>query len=225
MILIEKEEKEEAENYKKTKYGPKKLLGKRKILPGLVDDKEVIIAFVDQLEVDLPAEFEGFSITLGALFQNNAETNKTFYINCKAWSGKRGLIQVDVLRSRNIILLELMGIVIILITKLSSDKVDFVNVQKVGRTTHFKKGLIQDIRFALRVIGIDGQAFSECGDSGAPVFDDDGTLWIIKRVTFVVPIHLILDDVMLKKKFNDVVFTLREDELEKSSQKDTKDLF
>ncbi|CAI2184753.1 1757_t:CDS:2 [Funneliformis geosporum] len=167
----EKEEKEEAENYKKTKYGPKKLLVPFSyVCEGLVDDKEVIIAFVDQLEVDLPAEFEGFSITLGALFQNNAETNKTFYINCKAWSGKRG-------------------------------------------------------RFALRVIGIDGQAFSECGDSGAPVFDDDGTLWIIKRVTFVVPIHLILDDVMLKKKFNDVVFTLREDELEKSSQKDTKDLF
>jgi hypothetical protein len=60
------------------------------------------------------------------------------------------------------------------------DNYDFLYVQKVGRTTYFRKGLIQDKlvsfhppvvkkkhkskttkRFALRVIGINGQTFSK----------------------------------------------------------------
>ncbi|RIA85054.1 hypothetical protein C1645_858299 [Glomus cerebriforme] len=123
-----------------------------------------------------------------------------------------------------------------------SNKDDYLYVKKVGRTTYLTEGLVKDKlepfrpptikkknrkkseerpeRFALRVYGINKQAFGEHGDSGSPVFDDDGKLWGIyvggfKRVSYVVPIHFILDDV--QRKFNDVIFTLSKPEPEDKS--------
>ncbi|CAI2184460.1 8223_t:CDS:2 [Funneliformis geosporum] len=113
-----------------------------------------------------------------------------------------------------------------------SNNENFVWVQKVGRTTSITRGLIQDKlvsflpplvikgkekkngkrveRFALKVTSKDNR-FGQPGDSGSPVFDDNGKLWGIyigsaHPYYYVTPIHLILHDV--QKRFGDAKFEL-----------------
>ncbi|CAB4489740.1 hypothetical protein RhiirA5_396776 [Rhizophagus irregularis] len=286
------------------------------VIEALVDDKEVLVAFVDQPEgtpVHLPAEFESFpvlisyealelfhrsyhkdlipgisigkqdeslnAITLGALFQNTAVSNKTFILTAKHSVGKEDekVVQPETLdevnatkatrynfigadsachyldyafcevvkdreipESPNVPFGQHIQIRSIKTSVNNSD--EFVYVKKVGRTTFLREGLIQDMwvpfyppivkrkgrkepkersqRFALLVFGINKQTFSERGDSGAAVFDDDGKLWGIviagmRRVSYVIPIHLILDDV--KERFN-VIFTLKNEPEEKEPE-------
>ncbi|CAI2185917.1 6965_t:CDS:2 [Funneliformis geosporum] len=199
------------------------------VIEGLVDDKEVLVAFVDQSEgipVHLPAELESFpmlisyealelyhrsyhkdlisgisiskqdeplnAITLGLLFQNTAVSNKTFILTAKHGVGKEDgkVVQPGTLD------------------------------EKVGRTTFFREGLIQDMwmPFYPPIVKRKGkkkpkEIKAERGDSGAPVFDNDGKLWGIviagvSKASYIIPIHLILDNV--KEKF-DVTFTLKKE--------------
>ncbi|PKY28013.1 hypothetical protein RhiirB3_479975 [Rhizophagus irregularis] len=80
-------------------------------------------------------------------------------------------------------------------------KLDFIKVEKVGRTTfhtHGPKSLSREAS-ALFVYGNSGN-FGTYGDSGSPVFDNIGRLWGIfqgvypnSNQAFVIPIHVILD--------------------------------
>ncbi|CAB5370888.1 unnamed protein product [Rhizophagus irregularis] len=90
-------------------------------------------------------------------------------------------------------------------------KLDFIKVEKVGRTTFHTHGYVLDKwkyfrpkslsreASALFVYGNSGN-FGTYGDSGSPVFDNIGRLWGIfqgvypnSNQAFVIPIHVILD--------------------------------
>ncbi|CAB4430834.1 unnamed protein product [Rhizophagus irregularis] len=69
-------------------------------------------------------------------------------------------------------------------------------------------------RYALQVIGIDGKVFvctGAAGDSGSAVFNEKNQLWGIyigryEQVSFVIPIHFILEDV--QQRFKGTTFAL-----------------
>ncbi|GBC05320.1 hypothetical protein RclHR1_06180005 [Rhizophagus clarus] len=158
---------------------------------GLVDDKEVIIAFVNQPEgtpVYLPTEFKGFPVLIS--YEALVLYHRSFHKE--------------------------------LIPGISIGNDSAHNYIDYAFCETEKDRTIPEIPNV--PLGKDIQ-IRECGDSGAAVFNDEGTLWgiviagIIERASFVVPIHLILGDV--KTKFNGLEFTLNDDEQEKSSQNDT----
>ncbi|CAB4393114.1 unnamed protein product [Rhizophagus irregularis] len=229
------------------------------VIEALVDDKEVLVAFVDQPEgtpVHLPAEFESFPVLISyealELFHRSYHKDLIPGISIawerrmKKWFNRKHSMRPQVVKDReipespNVPFGQHIQIRSIKTSVNNSD--EFVYVKKVGRTTFLREGLIQDMwvpfyppivkrkgrkepkersqRFALLVFGINKQTFSERGDSGAAVFDDDGKLWGIviagmRRVSYVIPIHLILDDV--KERFN-VIFTLKNEPEEKEPE-------
>ncbi|GET02171.1 hypothetical protein GLOIN_2v1797354 [Rhizophagus clarus] len=106
----------------------------------------------------------------------------------------------------------------------SNDSESMTYIYKFDRTGFLTKGVVIDemLTFytkkfgrvskvaALLVSSIGGQPFGKLGDSGSAVFDDDGQLWGIyygfdQLYHFIIPMHLILDDVQTRYKVN---FTL-----------------
>ncbi|CAG8511478.1 7978_t:CDS:2 [Funneliformis mosseae] len=155
------------------------------VIEGLVDDKEVLVAFVDQSEgtlVHLPAEFESFPVLISyealELYHRSYHkdlipgisivSNKTFILTAKHGVGKEDekVVQPGTLDEVNASDREIpklpnvpfkQHIQIRSIKTSVNNNDDFVNVKKVGEPLSSEK--------------------AESGDSGSPVFDNDGKLW------------------------------------------------
>ncbi|PKY51040.1 hypothetical protein RhiirA4_467854 [Rhizophagus irregularis] len=182
------------------------------------------------------------SCTLGALFQNPAEPDKTFILTVNHGVGKKDETVIQPGFADNIPLRKFFPNVPIksdiqirnIKTEITNNN-DYVYIKKVGRTTFLTQGLVKDKlevfyppiikkrkkkrrssnqrpeRYALQVIGIDGKVFGAAGDSGSAVFNEKNQLWGIyigryEQVSFVIPIHFILEDV--QQRFKGTTFAL-----------------
>ncbi|RIA98316.1 hypothetical protein C1645_750239 [Glomus cerebriforme] len=100
------------------------------------------------------------------------------------------------------------------------ENIGTVCVQKIGRSTGhtygkmlttWQRGIVNNlfndgVEVEFLIVTGDHGKFGDHGDSGSPVYDDNGTLWGIYMGTFengevsaVIPISIILEDVFVKE--------------------------